>query len=254
MKGKTYYILGDIHGEFSLMIDILLKAGLISKYFKWDAPEGTVLVQVGDMVDGAPSQKSISSYLLLKDLQKEAVAANNKSAVIRLAGNHELHYIGACRGGGYSKEISDALSHTIKIDCLNKSLQAAYCMDGWLITHAGRCHGHMTNGEANKTIATWYNDQLFKAAVSDNFNSPIFRVGKSRGGYHDTGGIFWADYWKDVVPFGVDKQIVGHTSVEISSDFSNIINVDTGFSRHVPLGVPSILKYCDGIFEFITLN
>lgn len=105
---------GDVHGGFEEMIQILRGAGVINQKNKWTAGK-THLVQTGDVVDrGADSRKVMD---LLKDLEKQAKKAGGM--VHPLFGNHEamniygdLRYVSEEEYKSYkrgdSKEIRDA--------------------------------------------------------------------------------------------------------------------------------------------------
>jgi len=92
--------IGDIHGDFELLIDLLKKDSLIKENitanygYEWIA-ENTILVQTGDQIDRAgrgsiheDEDSDINILKLMTDLHKQALKKN--SQVISLLGNHEI--------------------------------------------------------------------------------------------------------------------------------------------------------------------
>lgn len=75
---------GDVHGNFDGLVQILRRAGLIDADMKWIGG-GAVLVQTGDLLDRGDGVRPALDLLI--DLQKQAAAAGGR--VIVLLGNHE---------------------------------------------------------------------------------------------------------------------------------------------------------------------
>jgi hypothetical protein len=76
---------GDVHGAYDQLVQILRAAGLLDARLRWSGGR-THLVQLGDVVDrGADSRKALD---LLRRLEKEAGRA--RGAVHALLGNHEV--------------------------------------------------------------------------------------------------------------------------------------------------------------------
>jgi hypothetical protein len=260
------YILGDVHGEYQIMWDLLNKVGLLDTHTSETGTENWVwkkgckdtLIQVGDMIDGCNG--SITSFMFLKRLQEEATKEGGK--VIRLLGNHELAYISPIKCTGMDSNTALVLTDIIKQDVLHGHMNAYHLLDDYIITHSG-IHKDMSKsirinevGNDKYTVRTVLfkeqnlNAVLFMAVGYNDFSHPIFNVGKSRGGLSDTPGIFWADWNKDAL--APIKQIVGHTSMGGIIFKGKHINVDCGISRRVHK-VYQILKYEDKEFEVITL-
>jgi hypothetical protein len=76
--------IGDLHGDYSVWLDIARGAGLIDSGNHW-AGGKTVLVQLGDVTDRGPD--SLKIVRSLQQLQKEASRAGGR--VIVTLGNHE---------------------------------------------------------------------------------------------------------------------------------------------------------------------
>ena len=96
--------IGDVHGSYSGLLDNLYGANItVAKdicQWKPQAGKGTVLIQMGDIVDRGP--EAPEAWNCLRSLQKEANSYNSK--VVRLFGSkiiilHEtLAYISGTRG------------------------------------------------------------------------------------------------------------------------------------------------------------
>jgi len=111
-KQKRIIAIGDLHGDFNLLINALRLAKVIDNDNNWTGGE-TVVVQVGDQLDGCradirknencddPDLENLSLYAdkldiaedvkimeFLNDLNKQAIKAGG--AIISLLGNHEL--------------------------------------------------------------------------------------------------------------------------------------------------------------------
>src|SRR5579885_438704 len=104
---KRIIVLGDLHGDFKLMIRLLKLGKLIDDNNKWIGND-TYVVQIGDQLDSCRSHEqkcdnsSMKSNDLLNETEPEDIKilnfltdlnfeANNESgAVISLLGNHEI--------------------------------------------------------------------------------------------------------------------------------------------------------------------
>ncbi|MFC1654186.1 metallophosphoesterase [Myxococcota bacterium] len=76
---------GDVHGNFEGLSQILQRAQIINADLKWIGGR-TVLVQTGDLLDRGGAVRQVLD--LLMDLQKQAASAGGR--VIVLMGNHEV--------------------------------------------------------------------------------------------------------------------------------------------------------------------
>jgi hypothetical protein len=247
----TTYILGDIHGEYQIMIKLLKKVNLIEfddeGIVHWKEGCKDTLIQVGDMVDGCDG--SISSFNLLKRLQAEAFKEGGE--IVRLIGNHEIAYISPLKCTGMNDTTDLVLTDVIKQDVLDGKLKAVWLLDDWIISHAGFVNNTSKKIYNNYQLMMISNVILYNAVKNSNFESRLFNIGKSRGGLHNNPGIFWADWDKDKLTN--IKQIVGHTSTGAIHFKGDHINVDCGISRRAQQ-VYEILKYENGGFEVIKLE
>ncbi|OUM59719.1 hypothetical protein PIROE2DRAFT_29900, partial [Piromyces sp. E2] len=78
--------LGDIHGDYEKLVQILRHAKIINKKNQWIAKR-TILVQIGDLMDRGDDIIKILD--LIKKLKKQAPQKN--SIVHLLLGNHEIY-------------------------------------------------------------------------------------------------------------------------------------------------------------------
>jgi hypothetical protein len=83
--GPRVVAVGDVHGAYDALRDILLATGLIDAGGRW-AGGDAVLVQTGDLLDRGADALRVAWWLMR--LQEEAPAAGGR--VIVLLGNHEV--------------------------------------------------------------------------------------------------------------------------------------------------------------------
>jgi hypothetical protein len=84
-RAERVVVLGDIHGAYDRMLDLLRATGVVDKDLHW-AAGSTHLVSLGDILDrGAGARSALD---LLMRLQDEAAAAGGRVHVV--LGNHEL--------------------------------------------------------------------------------------------------------------------------------------------------------------------
>jgi hypothetical protein len=88
------FVIGDIHGEYEKLVDLLRGAGLIDGTLAWSAADATLWF-MGDFFDRGPD--GIAVIDLVRRLQREAPALGG--AVGALLGNHEPLLLGAQRFG-----------------------------------------------------------------------------------------------------------------------------------------------------------
>lgn len=239
-------VLGDLHGSLAAFRAILTRAGVLED----DSWRGgrTILVQLGDVIDRGPD--SIATYEFLADLQLRA--RKGKGRVVRLLGNHELALL---EGYFDFADFPDpaALAERLRADVLEGRVEAAYAHAGWLFTHAGlhynllvKLRAEMTVGEGKPRrftptrLAAELNRRLRAGVEAGDYSDPIFAVGEARGGAHDTGGIFWADFEHEMdTPRRAPRfhQVFGHTPEGYvgakfrRTDDGRRINIDIGIAE-----------------------
>lgn len=246
---KKIFIIGDVHGEYHGFAAALIAAKLMSPELKWTGKKN-ILVQLGDIIDRGYYPMQIDK--LLDVLQEEAKKDGGK--VVRLVGNHELEILRK----NYSItslpyfQIESFRNKLIK-QIKDGTLQVAYAVKGYLITHAGICNDlyEIFKQELPKitlTALAAHINKIFKQAVLEhNYSHPIFNISFMRGGDAKYGGIFWEDLrfllanYKEV-PF---KQILGHTRIlqNFRTKDGKITAIDIG-----------LLKVLEGDYSYPVIN
>ena len=85
--------IGDIHGNYAGMVDILQRTQLIDANQRWIGQDAT-LVQVGDFLDRGEHVRKVMDLLI----NLQAQAAQGGGRVLVLLGNHEaMHLVGSYR-------------------------------------------------------------------------------------------------------------------------------------------------------------
>lgn len=85
--------IGDVHGDFEALVEILQAANLVDEYAGWSGGDAT-LVQTGDLLDRGARVREVMD--LLMRLQQEAPRAGGE--VVVLLGNHEaMNLLGVWR-------------------------------------------------------------------------------------------------------------------------------------------------------------
>lgn len=79
------YVIGDLHGDLDVAINLLRKAKLIDGNNNWIG-NGRVLIQTGDQIDRGPDDKLVLDFF--ESLDKKATKFGGR--VYSLIGNHEL--------------------------------------------------------------------------------------------------------------------------------------------------------------------
>jgi hypothetical protein len=84
-SGQVIVGLGDVHGNFDALCDILKRLGLINEAHHWTGGQ-TILVQTGDLVDRGTRERDVLDLMML--LESEAPEAGGQVEI--LLGNHEV--------------------------------------------------------------------------------------------------------------------------------------------------------------------
>ncbi len=112
---KRIVAIGDVHGAYEELIELLQGNGLIDEQHRWSGGS-TTLVSLGDLLDRGP--RSRAAMDLLMRLQREAPSTGG--AVHMLLGNHEsMNLIGDLRDvstAEYAAFADDPLPANVEID------------------------------------------------------------------------------------------------------------------------------------------
>jgi len=84
-SAQTIIALGDVHGNFDGLCDILKRAGLLNEAHHWSGGQ-TMLVQTGDLLDRGAKERDVLDLLML--LESEAPQVGGQVQI--LVGNHEV--------------------------------------------------------------------------------------------------------------------------------------------------------------------
>jgi hypothetical protein len=94
IDGHPLYVMGDVHGQFDVMRELLCSAGLIDETDRWSGGQSTLWF-MGDFFDRGPD--GISTVDMIMRLQREAAAAGG--AIHSILGNHDVLILAAHRFG-----------------------------------------------------------------------------------------------------------------------------------------------------------
>jgi hypothetical protein len=105
---------GDVHGAYDQLMEILHTAGVIDARDRWAAGR-THLVQVGDMLDRGPDSRKVLDFY--RRIEREAASAGGQVHV--LIGNHEaMRILGDVRyvSAGEYRAFATSASETVRRD------------------------------------------------------------------------------------------------------------------------------------------
>ncbi len=89
-KLRPIYVIGDIHGHYNKLIQLLYQSDLIDDNLVWSGGDALLLC-IGDYVDRGP--QGIECIEMIMGLQKSAIQQGGK--VVALLGNHEVLLLAA---------------------------------------------------------------------------------------------------------------------------------------------------------------
>ncbi|MFC6292265.1 phosphoesterase [Macrococcus epidermidis] len=203
---------GDLHLKSRIILPLI--DNIIERF------EVNSVIFLGDYTDFPGQENNIKLYandLIFLSEWKQKYRIKGIE-IINLIGNHDIYYY---LGTKAEFSIKDEEAFWAIGDFLEElSLQVAYQLDEYIISHAG--YNQYFNPEP------WH----FKPLTLDN-STALERlantIGPERGGTSKGGSPVWADYSELLTKPNktISKQIVGHTpmqSIDISKD---IIAVDT---------------------------
>ena len=147
-QDRRIVAIGDVHGELTDFDTILRQTGIINDQHKWIGG-GTILVQVGDVVDRGPKSRECLDLVMALERQ----ARGQKGKVIAVLGNHEvmamtgdLRYVSPEDYQGFATERSEKVREEAYQDYLeflasrsNRSPDAApvdqASREKWMVEH-----------------------------------------------------------------------------------------------------------------------
>jgi hypothetical protein len=248
---KILYAMGDVHGDYQKMIELLVAGKLIAgtparpEAIQW-AGADAVLVCTGDLID--KYSQNLNVIAAIRALQQSAAAAGGE--VIVTLGNHEANFLAS---GGETRKMTD-FEQELKaagispvavaegtdangIGAWLRNLPAGVKVGSWFFCHAGNTGGK-TVSELETTIEKEVSAQGWSAPILANPNSMLEARMHPRP---------WWDYdgseprLKDVDPPETGDQID-------QNELSRLKSVVNGVgAAHLVFGhQPSGVKFMDG--------
>ena len=168
---KKIVAIGDIHGDFSVLIESLKVSEVINDNLQWIAG-GTYVVQVGDVFDGGGRGlhratgeiEEIKILEFLYDLHQQAIKKGGK--VISLIGNHELmNILGDFRYaskeqidglGGYQQRKEFLKPGGVLAKKLACNSLGIVKIGDWVFVHGGLLPEHFDTNNTKETKDTIY--------------------------------------------------------------------------------------------------
>ncbi|WP_414047657.1 metallophosphoesterase [Macrococcus equi] len=203
---------GDMHLKSRVILPLI--DNIIEKY------DVNRVIFLGDYTDFPGQENNIKLYA--KDLVflAEWKLKNRKNGIeiINIIGNHDIYYY---LGTKAEFSLTDEEAFWAVGDFLEElSLQVAYQLDDFIISHAG--YNQYFNPEP------WH----FKPLTLENskgLEQLANAIGPERGGTSKGGSPVWSDYSELISKPNklVTKQIVGHTPTQSIDVTKDIISVDT---------------------------
>jgi hypothetical protein len=168
--------------------------------------------------------------------------------VVRLLGNHELLLLQGIFD--YAKyQDREGMGAELESEVLSGRLLAAYSDGRRLYTHAGlreEVKRRLLGGKGGRVpspveLAGIINRRfagMVKRGALEVDGHPLLWIDSERGGWRDTGGIFWGDWslLRSPLRAGFIPQVVGHSPtanrrMETAAG-GLLVNVDTGICRY----------------------
>jgi hypothetical protein len=262
-------VIGDLHADYRNTIKIFKNLKLIDKKNNWIAkPKNTVVVQIGDQLDGGRPGSSIESsgeldlINFMEDIHQKALKYDG--GVYSLIGNHEImNLLGDFR---YASNEDIELQKGEKArrdifkpggDLFNKlscTRSVVLKVGDFLFAHAGVLPEHINNEDKGFIRKVNTLMRLFLQGKLNEYDPDINRL------FYHSNGIIWNRYYGDNKPscskfnavskmLNVGHMIVGHTiqpNGEITSRCDNKLwRVDVGISDVFQMAGIQVLEILD---------
>ena len=153
---ENVYTIGDIHSDYNVLLEILLKQKFIIKtenYYDWNPNlKNTCIIQIGDFLHGYGKRASPETYKFFKPQELEIVrlfrhliqTEANGNKLIVLLGNHEFMNITKKYNTGkvlYANELYELLSKQAEEQEINsfilENCEVCCYINNFMFTHAG---------------------------------------------------------------------------------------------------------------------
>jgi Calcineurin-like phosphoesterase len=190
-------IIGDVHGHFDNLRNLLIEQHVINEYNERINRETIKCYSVGDLIDGDFNRQG---DLLCLEYAKDWF---DRVGI----GNHEWAFMGGPAFQGLRMYDRELVFEMLKLESIGV-LTPAFMVEDYLVVHAGLGErwGFYTEKDALEAIQFQY-----EYAQNEDTRIPLFDdISTKRGGSsRDGGGIFWND-WKEPRNKRIN-QIVGHS-------------------------------------------
>ena len=208
-EGGPFDIIGDIHGCFDELRDLLIKLGYQVNGVSATPPEGRKAVFLGDLVDRGPNSPDVLH--LVMNMTKAGAA-------LCVPGNHDMKLLRKLRGKDV--QITHGLAETLEqlknqppefvqtVRSFLDGLVSHYVLDNGklVVAHAGMKAEMQGRGSAKVREFALYGETT---GETDEFGLPVRYP--------------WAEEYR-----GSAKVVYGHTPVPVPEWLNNTINLDTG--------------------------
>jgi len=220
-------ICGDTHGNWPMLQDVLIEAGVIDD--SGQRQEGFArVIHIGDLMDGR------RAYLDRQTLEKSEAIFDEV-----VMGNHEAAYLGGTSFDGMEMIDPESLRLLNRWEREGK-LVVATSVDDWLLVHGGldpalrvsRKGEGLADAAEVAAVSEELNEIWRFHRHSDAFGESFEMLGQERGGSSNCGGVLWNDFRRLIRTEHAQryKQVVGHTPQKqgMVSPAGMIVNVDVG--------------------------
>jgi hypothetical protein len=236
---QDVYGLGDIHGDYERLWNLLLNCKIIktkpanSKDAQWNLSKA-VLVCTGDLID--KGNDSVDVLLLMRALQASAQAAGGK--VVITYGNHEAEFMSNPMSDKV-KQFRDSLAAYAKnnniiltpqavaagtdglgLGAFLRSLPVACKVNDWFFLHAGYTR-QRTVAQLEKEVRDWVDahgfDPLLESKNDESMTNPLTGLLEARldKKAQERKGVWWQQVTKQGLTaatknLGVRHLVIGH--------------------------------------------
>tara|TARA_B110000483_G_scaffold225852_1_gene285915 strand:- start:310 stop:1143 length:834 start_codon:yes stop_codon:yes gene_type:complete len=238
-------IIGDIHGDLKRFKNILLNENIISNNLEW-IKDNIIVIQLGDQIDSANRNISISEWELIKDIEVleftnllSKLAKTKNSLFISLIGNHELmNFLGDFSYVSQNSLYSERINNFKKKGIYNNILAdrpIVVKINDLIFCHAGITKNHLDICDKyNKDI--FYINNIWTNLLTNNIDKKDIELINKL--IFDNNGILWTREMqekKDVdyvcQKLNCNYIFVGHNTVDKIILHNNIWYTDNCISR-----------------------
>lgn len=238
-------IIGDIHGDFKRLKNILLNENVITNNLEW-IKEDTIVIQLGDQIDSANRNQMISEWEMIKDVEVlnftdllSKLAKTKNSHFISIIGNHELmNFLGDFSYVSQNSSYSERQKHFEKKGIYNNILAnrpIVVKINDLIFCHAGITKKHLDICNKNNKDLFYINKIWYNLLTNKTNKEDVEIINKI---ILDNDGILWTrelqskeDLNYILSSLNCNYMFVGHNTVDKITLNNNVWYVDNGISR-----------------------